>query len=387
MNNRTRIKMNFQTKFISFVIMGATFMIANSCAGTEDDIISDQVMCFESRSGTPDDTYRIMVYDANFLYYKSGTYITSVYNGKTILIPWVIDAEGRKSEESTPAENAAAGVDGYATIMSLVCISPAIKDDGGSLKFCPTRESLYAGEAERVQMGQYGLTKLNNPLQDRRSLLSFKFYKVADSNEAIMVKNLQIDGAGADGDIITYYPAQKQVVAGSDPMNLDLENGNDETIELQDNSRWKLIYQSNKKYVASGLYCTKADIKEDYPDANIANYKDGDYLYSSFMLKQGDRDEVTIRKPVTYSQHELKAMNEYVFNIYIKSEMIRVILEIYSYDENIRDWENAEKETQKIDNSNVIALDLGQWKIGKYGVGDWTSPDEDLTQNISNDND
>lgn len=367
------------TKISSVSVIVAVLLLSVSCKESTLEYQEDaECIYFLTRGDNTGGTYRIMVYNTNHNYSTSGTYVDSTSNGSSILVPHALDEDGNKIENSTPVENKAAGIQPtFAGNRLIQCVKPGKINNEGSLSFCPARENLYVSDYQYVSLGKYSPQKITNPLKDRRAKISFNFFKQTDSAEEITVNDLLLVGAGALDDNVVYYPAKKMISAGIKPMNFRLDAG---IGKLSDDGKWNLLYMSDVKLIASGYYCTKKDLDAagiSYDGYNI----DSQYLWVLFKLRQDNREEISIKLPITNTLTEIQPMSEYVFNLYIKSEMIKVSLEIYSYNDNSNDWEDATQGNQNIDSSESTVIHLGEWNI-RESAGQWQTPEDDLTQEI-----
>ncbi|WP_300867325.1 hypothetical protein [uncultured Alistipes sp.] len=344
-------------------------------------LFDTEVLTQEAPVGT---TYRIMAYtgDDNINKYrfnnKTGTYYLQ-NEGDEELTPCKVDDNG-----ICEGEDKTAGMIGARGRYILVAVSPGVKhNDDGTFSFVPAANVFRTSYPLRKDLGGYGTVAMGNDLKDCRATVGFEFYSKPDLDDAAFaINDLQLHGAGGYGEEVTLYPASRQIKASDASIVYKLEDRRN-TEDNVDDSDKPLYYtavqardsETEKVYVAAGIY---APLKETaaYLDPGLSTtsnylYEECDYLYMTCVLRQGERT-ASIRLPLTAKMQtsELMAQNHYMFKIYINSDYIEAIVEVFDYSHD-NDWQRPEAGNGDgtIDEPRYKEI-LGKWQIVGDG-NDW----------------
>ena len=97
------------------------------------------------------------------------------------------------------------------------------------------------------------------------------------------------------------------------------------------------------------------------------NLRESDYLYMTCTMKQGSRDNIAIRMPLTAREEmrELLPQHIYLFRVVVSSNYIR--LEVDVFDKSGNDWEDGGSDGGTIGTPDYTVT-LGTWRI--VGEGD-----------------
>lgn len=371
-------------KTISFLNKGVLYsclvmmLLLASCSRESQDIYCGSESGFVlTRSGADErfQSFRMMAYNtATLALVNTGTYIKDYYNGATILLQHRVNDDGSiPSDDKENDKKAGLNLGGSYNVL---CVSPGVKNTGSWFEFNPAADPFYSSAREVLTLGKYGLHTLTNPLEDQRAKVSFKIFKNSNHDEALMIDNddpesFLLYGAGAYGQTIKYYPAQRQFEHGNEPMHIVMNEV--QSVRDMDNDEWNAVYQSSGNFLPSAFYCKRDEIKEKLNRDDMSSFLESDYLYVTFKIKQGDKDPVRITKILTDKLLSLEAHTEYSFNFYIKSEMVSLILQIHSIGGTQIGWEEEPRANNTIDSreTKVLTIDLGTWNINDKGGIDW----------------
>lgn len=366
--------------YVKALSVGLLSVALLSCAEKDRPDVHEHVFKLETRAvqDLPSNTtYTVAAYNGTgtaslpYLFVSSGTYRSD--EGDDVLVSCELDPNG-----NVISDNASSALNGMDGSYFLVLASPgkAINSDGSFL-FTPDDQidDLKFNRPMLAALGNYGAVTFKNPLYDNRTKVSFKIYKnISESVENITVTEAYVTSVNAENETVAIYPATRQVKVA------DLQARR--SLSLTDKGRVKddtgnlLFYESQQLIVASGYYA---------PKNNAASYLglgssgqnvlvESDYVYFGCLLKQGNRDAVSIRIPLNATSPELKPQMEYVYRITISSNYISLALDIYDMD--INKWQDGGEFEEE------ISRPVDSYSIGTWEIDDWDEVDDDLNQLI-----
>lgn len=370
-----------KTKFIYQMLLVSGLLAISACSEKQEYVLlhEDDGSCdfVVSRSG--DDiiypsaetlTYRLLTYNINTFSFDVAE--TGTYSGVPgeVLIPTKLNDDGTIDTTASPEENKAMMLQGINAVRYVTCISPGLKHSAdGSVDFCPAdpRDGMLLSSTERFTVGSLKVFQLP-PMKDMRSRLSFNVSidpAAKDAIKNIEVRDFIVTGVGAKDEKVGILPKQRQINTPKRPREVTLRN-RDEAFEV-----WET---DPPVYVASAIYAprdvTISTLK--ISEANATNIRKSDYLQASFFLSQNGGNFV--KMTITLNAHipELLPMYEYVFNFNVKSLVIDLYLEVYSYDSvNPHDWCRTDVDSQEIgDVFPSLSFYVGSWPIDNWNETD-----------------
>lgn len=322
-------------------------------------------------------TYRIMLYNGNentskFTLARTGTYYlknAAPENGRAELTACRLDDDG-----TNPVDDETAGLNGANGSFDVVFVSPGVRHNpDGSFSINPRTEKFVASERpERKDIGAYGRVSMSNPMKEYRAMIGINFYKANNpSVDAFEISDLKLVGAGAADEAVTFFPISRQVVAakeGALAIGLTDRRDGGET----DSNGNLLCYEtqeSGRVAVVPAIYAPKQEVAEILNTTFTNNLRESDYLYMTCTMKQGSRDNIAIRIPLTSREEmrELLPQRTYLFRLITSSNYINLEVDVFDHDGN--DWEDGGSEGGTIETPEYTVT-LGTWQIVGDG-NDW----------------
>lgn len=354
-----------------------------SSEGSAGNIIPRfSVKTLEGVTAGEETTYRIITYEGNTNIYQYQLKYTGTYYWKKItdeeLTACDVDDNG-----TFKGENLAAGMNGASGKLLLVAVSPGVKHgENGTFQFVPTTTPFKSSYPELTSIGGYGHIPVN-ALKDCRATVALKIYK----NKNVSFNQLEISdpkllGAGGDGELVTLYPASRQVAVSEKAIDIKLTavHGNGE----KDNEDNPLYYTTEKAdwiYVAAAIYAPLEETEKYLGGQTEYLYKDGNYLYMTCKLTQNNQVNVPILMPLTPKMPELLPQHHYTFKILISSTYITASVDVF--DKSSNDWQdgNNEENGGDYEESEITkpnyTVELGTWRIAGNG-NDWEIEDDGM---------
>lgn len=320
-------------------------------------------------------TYRIMAYNAlentnQFLFVRTGTYYlkeTAPEGGFAELTACRLDDDG-----TNPVDDATAGLNGLSGSYYLIFVSPGVKNNpDGSFSVNLRIGKFVASELPAYkEIGTYGRVSMSTPMKAYRTMIGIDFYKANNpSVEAFEISDLKLVGAGAVDEAVNVFPGSRQVEVSKDgALFIDFsDKRGDGMTDSKGNPLYYQTLESNQVAIVPAIYAPKAEVAGILKTTAVGNLRESDYLYMSCTLKQGSRDDIAIRMPLTARMPELLPQHTYLFRIIISSNYIN--LEVDVFDHNGNDWEDGGSEGGTIE-SPKYTVTLGTWQIVGNG-DDW----------------
>ena len=250
-------------------------------------------------------------------------------------------------------------------------VSPATEHTNGSFT-TDLAQPFYSSDVQKVQLYNYGLVEMTNPLYDRRAKIGFKFIKAQEAAEnEIEITDVAIVGAGN-----IYWPASKQVTGATEEnllavtLNPVAEDGNLQIYECKEFDAMP--------FVLSGIYAPKDTVAAHLQkDANYAlefaptNLQETGYLMVQFNMYVNGGGPLLVTAPLTYNAAadmalDLNPLTTYMYNITVSETYIKTILEVTP----LNSWEDVEFGWEIKDNTEKVYL--GDFTISPDG---WESED------------
>lgn len=321
----------------------------------------------DGESGT---TYRIMAYSTAFVYQGTGTYYDA---GGTELVPYDPSSEGIKDTDCALRD--------LSGTYNVVCVSPVqtFNDDGSFNMTIDTdnfTDYFYATSAQTLSLGSNEIYAIGT-LEDRHAKIAFNFYKVKDGDSTIdfeiTEEEINIIGAGAEGETVKYYPCTRQVVGTENPITIELTADENKTADATTGNT--LFYSASAICIPAAIYAP-SDGVADRLGASGSGIKETDYLYLSFTMEQNGRT-IPVRLPLTSSSydeyHELLPHYAYTYNIIVSAQYITLTLNVYNPDTTGgSEWEDGGENSSNIDGDYTTDITLGTWKIAGDGTDGWS---------------
>lgn len=385
MGRKNRMKTMRTNKTLGMVYCMAALLALAGCSKESDRSaaqgpesrsavrFSAEALVESANAGT---TYRIMAYSgesgsSKYQLRYTGTYFLQNAEDKELTACKLNDDGGM---EKAGEEFGMNGADGA---LLLVAVSPGVNHDGnGRFAFVPTKKAFRSSSPQLKTIGGYGTVKIGNPLKDRRATVGFKIYKNKNARfRTLEVADLQLHGAGADGEEVTLYPASRQVAVSDTPIDFVL-NDVQSTGETDDAGN-ALYYTATKALnsaidsvcVAAAIYAPLKETMEHLEVTSGSLYQNGDYLYMTCKLTQDERKDIPIQMSLTAKQGslELLAQHHYTFKILVSSDYIKAVVDVF--DKSGNDWQDGGSGDGTID-MPTYTVTLGEWKIVGNG-NDW----------------
>lgn len=303
-------------------------------------------------------TFRVMMYYGNDRGYRqTGTYYLK--EGVQELVAAELGETGEFIKED-PTK----GINGVNDRVNLVLVSPGVRNnEDGSFDFNPDDEgNLLVTAPDLRTVGGYGPVRLNKPLYEPRSRISFEFYKKQGVKDFTVIDSeVSVVGVHSIGETVRIYPALRQVKMKSDIQERKLQLTYDRNnTSVQEMNGYELFYSTDDSMVlkvASGVYAPRNEAIEYLEIPIPSNVLDGEYIYMSCVLKQDNRD-VQMRMPLNDRFIELKPQFNYVYKVLVESDYINIVLDIY--DGTGSDWETGGTSTSEIGTLSET-IHLGRW--------------------------
>lgn len=369
-----------------FRIMGCLFAGALFlCCSQEEPLASEQEDAtvrfdIDTRVGEPvaaGTTYRIMAYNAlentdQFRFVRTGTYYLKEAvpdGGFAELTACRLDDDG-----TNPVADATAGLNGLSGTYYLIFVSPGVKNNpDGSFSVNPRTDKFVASKLpESKVIGPYGRVSMSTPMKEYRAMIGIDFYKANNpSVDAFEISDLKLVGAGAADEAVKVFPGLRQIEASKEGV-LAVELTDRRTESETDAKGNPLYYQtleSDQVAIVPAIYAPKTEVAGILKTTAVGNLRESDYLYMTCVLKQGTRDNIPIRLPLT-AREEMRQMlpqHTYLFRVIISSNYIN--LEVDVFDKTGNDWEDGGSEGGTIETPKYTVT-LGTWQIVGNG-DDW----------------
>lgn len=322
-------------------------------------------------------TYRIMLYNGaentnRFKLARTGTYYLKEEvpeDGIAELTACRLNDDG-----TSPVDDETAGLNGAASTYDVVFVSPGVKNNpDGSFSVNPRTDKFVASKfPESKVIGPYGRVSMTTPMMEYRAMVGIDFYKANNpSVDAFEISDLRLTGAGAADEAVKVFPASRQVEASKEGV-LAVELTDRRTESETDAKGNPLYYQtleSNQVAIVPAIYAPKTEVAGILKTTAVGNLRESDYLYMTCILKQGTRDNIPIRLPLT-AREEMRQMlpqHTYLFRVIISSNYIN--LEVDVFDKTGNDWEDGGSEGGTIETPKYTVT-LGTWQIVGNG-DDW----------------
>ncbi|MDR2131470.1 MAG: hypothetical protein LBP56_09985 [Odoribacteraceae bacterium] len=305
---------------------------------------------------------------------KSGTYYFAAAGDKA-LTNCKVDVNGERiAGEPDPVTESLNGLSGS---HFLVCVSPGLphkidgdKNDGfACTPSLAAKPFLVANQGARL-LGGYGILSMSN-LVDYRSRVGFRFYRKKDvpdepNVQSFTVEQVQLVGAGADGEAVTLYPATRQVVATSTPRAVTMTATpvtDPPAVDPDGNPQCYFTASENLLYIASAKYAPKEVVRGSLGNTPSIHLKESGYLYMACTLNQGGR-VINIRLPLTNTRYDLLPLTTYYFNITVMSNYITATMSIINGSTTSGWREHGDEEENIIDGSpDIDFVPIGTWQV------------------------
>ncbi len=332
----------------------------------------------DTRVGEPVEqgtTYRIMVYNAventsQFLFARTGTY----YLKEEASAEGIAELTACRLDDSGAylADDAEAGLNGVSGTYYVLFVSPGVRNNSdGSFDVNPRTGKFVASELpERKDIGSYGRVSMSKPMKEYRAMIGIDFYKASNpSVDGFEISDLALVGAGAADEAVRLFPGSRQVEAGREgALAVGLTDRRaDGATDGSGNPLFYETQESGRVAVVPAIYAPKNEVAETLKTTVTGNLRESDYLYMTCTMKQGSRDNIAIRMPLTAREEmrELLPQHIYLFRVVVSSNYIR--LEVDVFDKSGNDWEDGGSDGGTIGTPDYTVA-LGTWRI--VGEGD-----------------